>query len=105
MEDAWRERANGLDLAVRVTPRGGKDAIEGLVTLADGRVALKIRVRVAPEDGAANRAVEKLLAKALGVPASAVSVRVGETARMKTVAIAGDAAFLSRRLRELAKVE
>ncbi len=52
-------------IAVRVTPRGGRDAIDGIETLADGRSVVKVRVRVVAEGGAANRAVTELFAKAL----------------------------------------
>lgn len=51
---------------------------------------LKVRVRAVPEKGKANAAIEKVLAKALGVPKSAVSVEKGETQRIKTVRISAD---------------
>jgi len=86
----WRPVAGGLEIRVRVTPRGGRDGIDGVEALADGRTVLKVRVRSAPEDGAANEAVRRLLAKALGVPASAISLASGATARVKTFRIAGD---------------
>ena len=53
----WRIRPGGLELRVRVTPRGGRDAIDGVEALADGRPVLKVRVRAAPADGAANEGV------------------------------------------------
>ena len=59
---------------------------------ADGRSHLKARVRAVPENGAANTALERLVAKALGVPASTVSVVAGGTARLKTLRVAGDPA-------------
>ena len=73
----WRIRPGGLELRVRVTPRGGRDAIDGVEALADGRPVLKVRVRAAPADGAANEGVRRLLAGALGLPASAVSLESG----------------------------
>ena len=75
---------------MRVTPRGGRDALNGVETLADGSAVLKLRVRAAPEDGAANEAVRRLLARTLGLPASAVSLRSGATSRIKTFVAAGD---------------
>ena len=61
----WRARCRGVEVRVRVTPRGGRDALDGVETLADGRAVLKVRVRAVPEDGAANAAVTALLAQAL----------------------------------------
>jgi uncharacterized protein YggU (UPF0235/DUF167 family) len=83
---------------VRLTPRGGRDALDGVETRADGRAVLKARVRAAPEKGAANAALAALLADLLGVPKSAVSVTAGATSRVKTVEVAGDAAALARAL-------
>lgn len=76
-------------LAVRVTPRGGRDAVEGWTTDAAGRPLLKLRVAAAAADGAANAAVIALLAQALGIPRSAVAIVAGHAARVKRVAIAG----------------
>jgi len=64
--------------------------------LSDGRPVLKVRVRAAPEDGAANEGVRRLLAKALRRPASAVSLEAGATARLKTFFIAGEGEALAR---------
>lgn len=91
-------RGDGVELALRVTPKGGRDRIDGLAEDAEGRPYLKIRVSAPPEDGAANRAVTALLAKSLGAPKSAVSVVAGATARMKRVAIEADPAALRARL-------
>jgi len=62
MTDPWRFSAQGVSIALRVTPRGGRDEIDGFETLADGRSALKVRIRAVAEDGKANRAVTELLA-------------------------------------------
>ncbi|MDJ1157342.1 DUF167 family protein [Chelatococcus sp. SYSU_G07232] len=91
----WAPAGDGLMVVVRLTPRGGRDALEGLATLSDGRSVLKARVRAVPEDGAANTALERLLAKSLGVPPSAVAVVAGHTARVKSVQIDGDADALA----------
>ncbi len=97
--EPWRATTDGLVVTVRVTPRGGRDSIDGVGVLADGLVVLKIRVRVAPEEGAANRAVETLVAKAAGVPARAARVESGATARLKRIAIEGETTKLIERLR------
>lgn len=100
----WEARDGGLALRVRVTPRGGRDAVEGVATLADGRPVLKLRVRAAAEGGAANEAVRRVVAEAVGRPASAIALVGGATARMKTLSIAGDPAALADALaRELSQ--
>ncbi len=100
---AWRETAHGLTLRVRLTPRAARDGIDGIGRLADGTVVLQARVRAVPEKGAANKALEKLLAKTAGVANSAVSVVSGTTARIKIVEIAGDPDRLKAALAEYAR--
>lgn len=97
----WSIRPDGLDIRVRVTPRGGRDAIDGIETLSDGKAVLKVRVRAVPEDGAANEAVRRLLAKALKCPASAVSLETGATARLKTFRVSGEGDRLAAALAAL----
>jgi hypothetical protein len=94
----WREMPHGLDLAVRLTPRGGRDALEGVETLSDGRRVLKARVRAVPEAGKANAALARLVAAACGVAATQVSLASGATARVKSLHIEGDAAALAAAL-------
>jgi uncharacterized protein YggU (UPF0235/DUF167 family) len=101
MSTPFRLRENGAELFVRLTPKAALDRLEGFETMADGRSHLKARVRAVPENGAANHALEKLLAKALGVPGSAVSVIAGGTARLKTVRISGDPAMLAKAVETL----
>jgi uncharacterized protein len=99
--DPWRYSAEGISVALRVTPRGGRDEIDGVETLADGRNVVKVRVRAIAEGGAANRAVTELVAKALGVPRGKVRVLTGTTSRLKQVAVDGDPARLGDVLRKL----
>ena len=75
---------------MRVTPNAGRDVIEGFERLSDGTEVLRLRVAAVPDRGKANAAVVALLAKALQVPKSAITVVSGETARLKTVEIVGD---------------
>lgn len=89
----WRRIAGGAELRVRATPGARTDAIEAVARDADGKSHLKVRVRAAPEEGRANAAIEALLAAALGVPKSAVSVEKGGTSRIKLVRISGDEAI------------
>ncbi len=99
--DPWRYSNQGVSIALRVTPRGGRDDIDGVETLADGRKVIKVRVRAIAEGGEANRAVTELLAKALGVPKGRVRVLSGATSRLKQIAVDGDPAGLGDTLRKL----
>lgn len=94
----WRETKEGIALDVRLTPRGGRDALDGVETLANGRAVLKARVRAAPTDGEANSALIRLLASELRLPRSQLSIAGGATARLKTVAVQGDAAAVAEAL-------
>ena len=78
-----------MQFAVRVTPRGGRDAIDGWTRDDAGRAVLKVRVAAAAADGAANAAVLALIAKTLGVPKSALRLVAGQTARLKRIAVEG----------------
>ena len=69
--------SDGLLLHVRLTPKGGRDAIDGVENLANGQSVLKIRVRAVPEDGKANKALMKLLAESLGIPPSQIHHEAG----------------------------
>ena len=99
--DPWRYSTDGISIALRVTPRGGRDDIDGIETLANGRTVLKVRVRAIAEGGEANRAVSELLAKARGVPKARVKLLSGATSRLKQVAVDGDPAKLGDTLRRL----
>src|SRR5277367_205838 len=99
MADPWRYSAQGISIALRVTPRGGRDEIDGIETLANGRAVVKIRVRAIAEGGEANRAVTELLAKTLGVPRAKVRILSGATSRLKQMAVDGDPARLGEALR------
>jgi hypothetical protein len=87
----WTTSGDGVLLAVRLTPRSSRDAIEGVETLADGRIVLKARVRTVPEDGKANAALLRLVAEACGLSPSRVSLAGGGTSRLKTLRIDADA--------------
>jgi len=88
-----RVASGGVRFQVRLTPKGGRDAVEGWV--GDH---LKVRVRAVPEDGKANAALLALLAEELGVAKSAVALEAGAKARLKSVGVVGDTAALLRQL-------
>jgi len=92
---------DGIVLTVRLTPRGGRDAVDGIETDAAGRAMLKCRVAAPPEDGAANSALIALLAKRLDTARSALTLESGLTRRVKRIRIAGDAATLAARVARL----
>ena len=98
---AWGAVAGGVTLAVRISPRGGRNAVEGLVPDVEGRLELAVRIAAAPVDGEANDVVEATLARWLGVKSSEVEVTGGLTARSKQVTIDGDPVALIRKLQTL----
>jgi uncharacterized protein len=97
----WRGTGEGVIVSCRLTPKGGRDAIDGVAQLADGSSVLLARVRCAPQDGEANEALCALLAERLGAPASGVRLVAGSRSRLKQVAVSGDAAALIARLEAL----
>ena len=97
-EPPWTLLPDGLLITVRLTPKGGRDAIVGIEQRADGRAVVKARVRAAPHEGAANAALIALLADVVDTARRNVSLAAGATARIKQVKIAGDAAALAAQL-------
>lgn len=79
-----QERGGTIVIAVRVTPRARRDAIEG-----EHEGALRVRLTAPPVDDRANDALRRLLAERLNVPISAVRIVAGEKSRTKRVEIAG----------------
>jgi uncharacterized protein (TIGR00251 family) len=94
----WQVLAHGLVLTVRLTPKGGRDAIDGIEAMADGRSVLKVRVRAAPSEGEANDALVRLLAKSLKIAARQVTLVAGATTRIKRLEIAGSGPALAAAL-------
>ena len=95
-------RGDGIELAVRATPRAARAGIEGTVSDAAGAVWLSVRVTVPPDGGRANAAILALLAKALGVAPSTCRLLAGASGRWKRVRIAGDPETLAKRAAALA---
>ena len=96
----WAAAADGIVLTVRLAPKGGRDAIDGIEETSDGRSVLRVRVRAAPSDGDANDALVRLIAKVVGVPPRAVDLISGHTARVKRLKIGGSAIALAEALGE-----
>ena len=80
----FRRSKGGLLLAVQAQP-GAR--VEGLAGLHDGR--LRVKTRAAAEGGKANAAITALVARAFGLPKTAVSVASGGTSRRKELALEG----------------
>jgi uncharacterized protein (TIGR00251 family) len=98
----WSAAPDGVTVSVRLTPKGGRDSIDGTETLSDGRIVLKARVRAAPHEGAANEAMIALLAKSLGVPPRNVAITGGATSRIKRVHVVGNVPALVAALEKFA---
>src|SRR5262245_45002955 len=97
----WTAAADNVVIAVRLTPRGGRDAIDGVAQLSDGRSVLKVRVRATASEGEANAALVKLIARALGVAVRDVSLVAGASARLKQLRISGAGAALAATLEKI----
>ena len=89
---------------VRLTPKAGHDAIDGVGQLADGRCVLKVRVRAAASEGEANAALVRLIARALGVAPREVTLTAGASTRIKRLAIAGAGAPLAAALEKICAI-
>jgi uncharacterized protein len=100
---AFRSSEGKIVFAIRLTPKGGRNAIEGWQQGADGRKYLKARVSAVPHDGEANEALLALLARSLGVAKSKVRIVSGASARLKQIEVQGDAPALAARLAQWEK--
>ena len=81
---------SALRVELRVQPGASRTAVDGVGKLADGGTVLMVRVGAPAEGGKANAAVIKLLAKAWRLPKGAFTIASGQTARRKSLEIAGD---------------
>ena len=94
---------DGVELTVRVTPRGRRNAIGSVVDLGGGRSALAVRLAAPPVDGAANALLCKFVAQQLGVAQSKVRLISGEKSRIKTLHVTGNSAAIVAALDGLTK--
>ena len=97
-----RRDDDGIELAVKVTPRANRARIDGVVVDAAGAAWLAVRVTAPPDGGRANEAVLRLLARKLDLAASACAVAAGAGSRWKRVRCTGDPNDLERRAASLA---
>lgn len=89
---------SGVRLALRLTPRAAKNGVDGIVADADGRPLLKLRLVAPPVDGAANEALIAYLAKTLSLRKADITMRSGETSRVKILHLAGDSGTILQKL-------
>lgn len=90
MKRPWQDAAGGIRIAVRVTPRASKS-----VFLPGTAEHFAARLAAPPVDGAANAALIELVANTFGVTKRDVRLIAGEAARLKRLAITGDASVLA----------
>ncbi|HET8728725.1 MAG TPA: DUF167 family protein [Alphaproteobacteria bacterium] len=90
--------ADGVRVAVRLTPGASRTGIAGTMADADGAVLLKVTVTAVAEGGKANAALIGFLAKEWRLPKGAFSLVSGATDRRKVLHVAGDSAELAERL-------
>ncbi len=93
----WKTTDDGLIVAIRLTPKGGRDRLDEIIETDTGNY-IKARVSAPPVDGAANKALIKLLSKIFGVPKSKIRFISGETSRIKRISIEGDPTQLTETL-------
>ncbi|GAA3092192.1 DUF167 domain-containing protein [Rhizobium viscosum] len=101
MNRPWKLSGDHIRLAVRLTPNGGRDTIDGIEPDGEGGTLLKARVTAVPEKGKANKALIALVAKSLGIAKSSVSLASGDTSRKKILRIDGDPEDLINKLETL----
>ena len=89
---------DGVSLAVRITPRADRNQMQGVFQGADGSAALHLRLAAPPVDGAADRALVAFLSDALGLTKSDITIRSGETGRLKILHLSGDSSVVVVRL-------
>lgn len=91
-----RRNADGLLLRVHVTPGARREDVAPAEDPDTTGLALRIKVRARPTDGAANAAVVATIARHLGLAKSRIDVLNGHTSRVKTLRISGSDGELER---------
>jgi uncharacterized protein (TIGR00251 family) len=92
------KNAHGLSFKVKLTPNAAKNALVRIDKDAEGNTHLKASVTTVPEKGKANAALLKLLAKKLDLPKSTIRLISGDTSRLKTIQLSGNADELTHLL-------
>lgn len=95
----FRATSEGVVLAIRLTPKAGRDEVEGVAEFG-GKPVLKAKVKAVPDKGEANEALVRLVARWLAVPSSGVVLVQGGKSRLKQIAVKGEPEALLQILRE-----
>jgi uncharacterized protein (TIGR00251 family) len=88
----------GVRLALRLTPRASRNGVDGIVEDTEGRPLLKLRLVAPPVEGAANEALIAFLAKTLSLRKADITIRSGETSRVKILHLAGGSSAILQKL-------
>jgi len=99
----WVVCAEGLIVTVRLNPKAGRDSIDGIMHLSDGRSVLKARVSAAPSGSEANSALARLLAQTLRTAPRDVTLVGGTTSRIKRMLVKGDVRAVVAALEQIGK--
>ena len=89
---------DGVRLALRLTPRASRNGVDGIADDAEGRPVLRLRLVAPPVEGAANEALIAYLAKMLSLRKADITIRSGETGRIKILHLAGDSGAVLQKL-------
>ncbi|HJS45961.1 MAG TPA: DUF167 family protein [Rhizomicrobium sp.] len=90
----------GVRLVLRLTPRASRNGVDGVIADAEGRPLLKLRLVAPPVEGAANEALIAFLAKTLSLRKADITIRSGETSRIKILHLAGNSAAILQKLED-----
>ncbi|GEM_PF-140462 len=93
----------GIRFHLRLTPKAAQNRIQGVVQDHHGQSLVKIAVTAVPENGKANTALLKFLAKEWKIPKTMLSIESGATDRRKTLLIRGAQKALAQFLSEWVK--
>ncbi len=91
----FRALADGVAVTVRLTLKASENTIRGIARDAAGAAHIKAAVTAPPENGKANAALLKLLARTWKLPKTSLTIAAGAGSRRKVVHIAGQPADLS----------
>lgn len=105
MTPCYRGTPTGIEVRLRVTPNAKINRIETIEQRDDGTAVLRVRVNAVPDKGKANKAVITLIAKTLGIAKTAITIKSGETARLKTIAIIGNTAGLMENMAQFHHIQ